>query len=437
MNDSAYRRLVRAWAMYDWANSAFATTVMAALFPLFFRSMARASGVAEADATAYWGYTTSAALVLVALLGPVLGSMADHLGCKKPFVAAFAGLGIAATILFVFLGERSYRLGAILYILGDVGFAGANIFYESLLPHVARRGDMDRVSARGYAMGYIGGGLLLVVNLAWMSHPDWFFMPGTGFAMRASFLSVAAWWAVFSLPLLRHVPEPRVAHLPGEAGGTVRAALQRLRHTAAQVRRYRHLVLFLAAFWLYNDGIGTIQKMALAYGDEIGIDRQDLIAALVITQFVGVPAAFAFGHLAGRLGSKRAILLGLAAYSAIAVAGYFMRTAAHFYGLAFAVGLVQGGTQALSRSLFGAMVPRSQSAEFFGFFSTSSKFAGIIGPVVFGVVSQVMGSSRLSIVSLVVLFVAGAALLTRVDVAEGIRVAEAEDAAFAARAETG
>ena len=429
-SDRTYRRIVRAWVMYDWANSAFATTIMAAVFPLFFRSMAVADGVGEADATAYWAYTTSVALIAVALLGPVLGSAADHLGGKKRFVAVFAGLGIAATTMFVFLGDRSYQLGAILYIVGNVGFAGANIFYESLLPHIARPGDIDRVSTRGYAIGYLGGGTLLLVNAVWMTRPDLFFMPSLGFAVRASFLSVSVWWAIFALPLLRRVPEPVVVRRSGESAGLVAGTVQRLTHTLRNLRAYRQVLLFLVAFWLYNDGIGTIIKMATAYGDEIGIERSDLIAALIITQFVGVPAALVFGRLAGWIGAKRAILLGLAAYTLIATAGYFMRTGAHFYALALAVGSVQGGTQALSRSLFGSMVPRSQSAEFYGFYSTSSKFAGIFGPVAFGLVSQLTGSSRLSIVTLVAFFVVGGALLMRVDVEEGVQVARAEDAAM-------
>ena len=432
--DRAYRRIVRAWVMYDWANSAFATTVMAAVFPLFFRSMAIADGVEGTDATAYWAYTTSAALLIVAILGPVLGTASDHTGGKKRFLSAFAGLGIAATTLFVFLGERSYEAGAVLFILGNVGFAGANIFYESLLPHISRPGDMDRISARGYAIGYLGGGSLLVVNALWMIRPDLFFMPDWGFAVRASFLSVAVWWTVFTLPLLRHVPEPPTMRTPGESASLVAATARRMAHTARQLPRYRQLLLFLLAFWLYNDGIGTIQKMALAYGDEIGIPRTDLVLALIITQFVGVPAAFAFGLLAGRIGAKRSIMMGLMVYATITVAAYFMRTATHFYALAAVVGLVQGGTQALSRSLFGSMVPKSQSAAFFGFYSTSSKFAGIVGPLLFGLVTQGTGTGRFGIISLIVFFTVGGALLMRVDVEEGVRVAREEDAAFAGRA---
>ena len=425
--DRAYNKIVNAWCMYDWANSAFATTIMAAMFPPFYRSMVTAAGRGEADATAYWGYTTSAALLLIAILAPVLGAISDYTGGKKRYVTFFAALGIVGTGLFAFLGDDTYILGTILFIVGNVGFAGANIFYESLLPHIAQKDDIDQISTRGYAMGYVGGGILLIINVLWYMKPEWFFMPGAGFALRASFFSVAVWWAIFTIPLLRNVPEPPAARTGQESVSTLRAGFGRLAHTFRQIARYKQLLLFLVAFWIYNDGIGTIIKMATAYGDEIGIGVTDMTIALVITQFVGIPFSFGFGWLARRLGTKRSILLGIGVYMLISVAGYFMQTATHFYILAFTVGMVQGGTQALSRSLYGTMVPKNQSAEFFGFFSTSSKFAGIAGPLLFGVVSQVAGGSRMSIVSLIIFFIVGGFLLTRVDEQEGIRVAQEEN----------
>jgi UMF1 family MFS transporter len=428
VKDEAHRKIINAWCMYDWANSAFATTIMAAMFPPFYRAMVTATGLGEADATAYWAYTTSIALLLVAVLAPVLGAISDYTGNKKRYIAFFAVLGVVGTGLFVFLGDDTYILGSILFIVGNVGFAGANVFYESLLPHIAKQDDMDQISTRGYALGYVGGGILLVINVLWYMKPAWFFMPDIGFALRASFFSVAVWWALFSIPLFRRVPEPPVVRTRQEGVNVLRAGFARLAHTFRQSRQYKQLMLFLVAFWIYNDGIGTIIKMATAYGDEIGIGLTDMTIALIITQFVGIPFSFGFGWLARRLGTKRSILLGLGVYVLIAIAGYFMQTATHFYILAFAVGMVQGGTQALSRSLYGAMIPKSQSAEFFGFFSTSSKFAGIAGPLLFGVVSQMAGGSRLSIVSLIVFFIVGGLLLTQVNEKEGIRVARAEDA---------
>jgi MFS transporter, UMF1 family len=423
----AYRKIINSWAMYDWANSAFATTIMAAMFPPFYRSLAVNAGLGEANATAAWAYTTSLALLLVAVLAPVLGAISDYTGGKKKFIAFFAGLGIVGTGLFVVLGDESYLLASILFMIGDVGFAGANIFYESLLPHIAEKDDIDQVSTRGYALGYLGGGILLIVNVLWFMKPELFFMPSTGFALRAAFFSVAVWWAVFSIPLFRNVPEPPVVRIERRDVNFVKAGFRRLGHTFGQIRRYRQLLIFLGAFWIYNDGIGTIIKMATAYGDEIGIGLTDMTLALIMTQFVGIPFSFGFGWLARRLGTKRSILLALGVYVLISIAGYFMQTALHFYILAFMVGTVQGGSQALSRSLYGTMVPKSQSAEFFGFYSTSSKFAGIIGPLIFGVVSQLAGASRLSILSVIVFFVVGGFLLTFVDEEEGRRVARQED----------
>ena len=428
MDDKAYGKIINAWCMYDWANSAFATTIMGALFPPFYRALVTESGLAENTATAYWGYTTSIALLVIALIAPVLGAIADYTGGKKRYVAFFAGLGILATAAFAFIGTDTWLLASILYIGGNVGFAGANIFYESLLPHIARKGDIDQVSTKGYALGYVGGGILLVINVLWVMKPQMFGMPDLAFALRTSFFSVSVWWGLFSIPLFRHVPEPPAAREIGLAIHPVKAGFSRLATTFREITRYKQLLIFLIAFWIYNDGIGTIIKMATAYGDEIGIELTDMIIALIITQFVGIPFSFLFGTLAKKIGTKRSILLALGVYTLISIGGYFMCTAIHFYVLAFLVGTVQGGSQALSRSLYGAMVPQHKTAEFFGFFSTSSKFAGIAGPLLFGVVSQIAGQSRLSIVSLIIFFIVGGLLLTRVDVEEGIRVGQATTA---------
>jgi len=425
------RRANRAWCFYDWANSAFATTVMAALFPPFFRELAIAAGRGEAEATALWGYVTAGALLLIAITAPLLGAVADVVGGRKRFLAFMAGLGVLATGLFATLGTDGWRTAAVLYVAANFGFAGSIIFYESLLPGLARGRDMDRLSAQAYGLGYAGGGLLLVLNLMWVMHPDWFGMPDKGFAIRASFVSVAVWWGLFSLPLFRFVPEPpAIPRGPGEASGTVLTlGFRRLVATLKEISRYRQLVMFLVAYWIYNDGIGTIVKMATAYGSEIGIGMTDLIGALVLTQAVGIPFAILFGRLARRAGPKRAILLALAVYLVISIFGFFLSTAPQFYVLAGLVGTVQGGAQALSRSLFASMVPRHRTGEFFGFYSSSGKLAGVAGPLVFGLVSQGTGTSRLGILSLVVFFAVGGWLLTRVDVAAGqaaARQAEAE-----------
>jgi UMF1 family MFS transporter len=426
--DRDYQRVVNAWAMYDWANSAFAVTILTAVFPVYYRSLVLDSGGAPADATAYWAYTTSLSLLVVAVIGPWLGAAADLAGATKRFLAVALALGVCGTASLALIGGSMFILASLLFTVANFGFASGNIFYESLLPHVVRFDDLDRVSARGYALGYLGGGLLLVINALWLARPDWFWMPNREFALRLCFVSVALWWLVFSLPLFRRVEEPGTPARLQPRGGVFAAGFRRLAGTLREVRRYRQLVIFLVAFWLYNDGISTIIKLAAAYGDEIGVDHNDMLIALILTQFIGFPCSLAFGALASRFGAKRSILVGLAAYILISVAGFFIQHAWHFYALAAMVGVVQGGTQALSRSLFTTMVPKNHSTEFFGFFSTGEKMAGIVGPILFGVIGQLTGSSRWGIVSLTVLFVAGAFLLTRVDEEEGRRVAATAEA---------
>ena len=424
-----YRRVVNAWAMYDWANSAFAVIILTAVFPVYYRSLATTAGYAAEDATAYWAYTTSLSLLVVALVGPVLGAIVDIIGGKKQFLGVALALGAWGSLSLAFLGNDTFLLGALVFAIANLGFAGGNIFYEALLPDVARVDDIDRVSARGYALGYLGGGLLLIINIFWLLRPDWFWMPDREFALRASFASVAVWWVVFALPLFCSVPEPVSRRRTPVSLSVITKGLQQLHRTLSRIRHYKELALFLLAFWIYNDGIGTIIKIATAYGDEIGIDHNQMLIALVLTQLIGFPCTLGFGLLARLLSAKQAILLGLAAYMMISIAGFFMTNAWHFYALAVAVGIVQGGTQALSRSLFATMVPKTRTTEFFGFYSTGEKVAGIVGPTIFGLAGQLTGSSRWGIVSVIVLFIAGAALLWRVNELEGRRVAEAvEDA---------
>jgi UMF1 family MFS transporter len=419
------------WALYDWANSAFATTIMAGVLPVYYASVAGA-GLSGNTASVYWGYTTAVGLILIALVAPVLGAIADYVGAKKRFLAGFLGLGTVFTALLFFTGQGQWLLTSVLFIAANVGFAGANIFYDSLLPHVAGDDSQDRLSSAGYALGYLGGGLLLVVNLAWIVSPSTFGISDTATASRLAMLSVAVWWTVFSIPLFLYVdePEPRSRESHEEDLSPVRAGFGSLRSTFAEIRRYRQLFVFLLAFWLYADGIGTIIKMATVYGAEIGIGQQALIGALVLVQFLGIPFAFAFGSLADRIGTKRGIFLGLLVYVGVSVGGYFISEAWHFWVLAAVVATVQGGTQALSRSLYSSLVPPSQSSEFFSFFSISSKFAGIFGPLLFSVIGQATGSSRVSILSLLIFFVGGMVLLWFVDVDEGRRAAREAQAAI-------
>jgi UMF1 family MFS transporter len=352
----------------------------------------------------------------------MLGAIADYSGAKKKFLFAFAAIGIVFTCLLALVGKGDWQLASFFFIFGYIGFSGSIIFYESLLPHICGPEDIDQVSSKGFSIGYLGGGLLLALNLAWILRPRMFGMADTEVATRFSFLSAGIWWAVFSIPLFRHAPEPVATRIIGQVN-PVHAALERLSRTFHNIRQYKELTRFLLAFWLYSDGIGTVIKMATVYGAEIGIGRNALIGALLLVQFVGAPCTMAFARLAKPLGVKRALFLALGIYCIVSVGGYFMTRAWHFWLLAVIVATAQGGAQALSRSLFARMVPKARSAEFFAFYSVSSKFAGIVGPFLFAVIGQITGTSRLSIVSLLVFFIGGAYLLSRVNVEAGMRAA--------------
>ncbi|MSR21949.1 MAG: MFS transporter [Gemmatimonadetes bacterium] len=433
------RRDVRAWAMYDWALSAQETTIAVAVFPIYFLSVAAADLPATVAAQSI-AYANSAEIALVALLSPVLGAMADYAAVKKRLLASFMMGGVLATAAMFLVQRGDHLLAVVLFMLAGLGAQGSRVFYEALLPHLAGEADMDRVSTAGYALGYVGGGILLALNLAWIQHPSWFGLPsGPGLSpgeatlpARLAFLSVSVWWALFSIPLFRSVREPAARMETDERRGMnpARVGFARLVETFGELMSYRQAFLMLLAFLIYNDGISTIQKMATTYGTEIGIGQGDLIAAILIVQFVGIPFTFLFGLMAGRMGAKRSILAGLLVFMGISVFGYFLRTATQFYFLALLVGLVQGGTQALSRSLFASIIPRHKSGEFFGFYSVFSRFAAVFGPLVFGLVLSATGTSRSAILSIVVFFIVGGGLLLFVDVEEGKREAARAEAAL-------
>jgi UMF1 family MFS transporter len=415
---------LRAWAMYDWANSAFQCTIITAVFPIYYASVA-AAGVP--NATARFAFATTLALTVIAIVSPVLGAYADFAGAKKRMLAGCMAVGVSATAGMVLIGRGDYRLAEWLFVIANIGISGSFVFYDSLLPFVAREDELDRVSSAGYALGYLGGGLLLVLNLLWISKPGWFGLPGADAAARLSFLSVALWWVVFAIPLFRRVPEPaghrsaRTLH----ARGPVSASLLQLFGTIRELRRYRQAALMLLAFLIYNDGIGTIIRMAGVYGTELQLPQSVLIASIVLVQFVGIPFAFLFGHVGERIGAKRAIFVALVVYVGISILGYRMTRPWEFVLLALLVGTVQGGSQALSRSLFASMIPRDKSSEFFGFFAVFEKFAGIFGPALFAITVTITGSSRSAILSVIAFFIVGAALLAAVDVEAGQRAARA------------
>ncbi|MFC2055343.1 MFS transporter [Chloroflexota bacterium] len=646
-----YNRRIWAWTMYDWANSAFATTILAAVLPIYFSQVAGATLPSATVATAYWSTGLSISLIIIAVLAPILGTISDVMRGKKRFLAIFVGIGIISTALLVFVQTGDWVLAAIFGILGRIGFSGANVFYDALLPHVAREQDRDWVSTRGYAMGYLGGGLLLALNVVMIQ-----FLPGT-WGPRLSFLSVAIWWAVFSIPIFMRVPEPPAATVKLKRGeNVISVSFQRLWDTLLDISRFRELFKFLVAFLIYNDGIGTIIGLAAIYGTELGFGMVELILALLLVQFVGIPFSLIFGRLpggtdkrrpiylafviynlialplagiisarvfpadeigaqpepylstevavgeglytvdsdafqysgtwhkitvpdaetgaktditlrsaaepgegydflfngqrvevvytmgpdhgiwevfldgnplldpadgmaqtidaynptvrydvtqtfvseepgehiislintsshnpdsrgnvitlvgikvlpaqrqsdlvkiigliliveaiglvlaflfgrllfsglAGSLNTKRSILLALTFYAVIAVWAFFLNSVIEFWFLAWMVAVVQGGSQALSRSLFAAMSPASQSGEFFGLYGIMEKFSAVIGPLIFASVGILFGSSRPAVLSLIVIFVLGGYLLSRVNVDEGQRIAQLEDKA--------
>jgi UMF1 family MFS transporter len=430
------RKDLRAWAMYDWANSAFQTTIVAAVFPIYFHRVA-AADLAPAVATSRFAWATTIAILIVAIVAPLLGAIADYAAVKKKLLALFMGIGVASCAAMFWIERGDWSLALVLFVIGNVGVAGSIVFYESLLPHLAGEDQLDRVSSAGYAVGYLGGGVLLAINLVMIQRPELLGIADAGVATRLAFVSVAAWWLVFSIPLFRHVPEPRRQVEADERpnASAVLTGARRLAETFRELRRYRQAFLLLLAFLIYNDGIQTIIRMATTYGTEIGLPQSAMITALLMTQFIGVPCAFLFGMVAERTGAKPAVFAGLAAYAVITVLGYFMTTATHFFVLAGLVGLVQGGTQALSRSLFASMIPRHKSSEFFAFFGVFERYAGILGPAIFAWVVDRTGTSRNAILSIILFFVVGAALLAFVDVASGRRAARAADEGLTAPAE--
>jgi UMF1 family MFS transporter len=413
----------RAWAWYDWANSVYFTTVITAVFPAFYAGVA-AKGLEPAQASGRFALITTISVLFVAVISPILGALADYSGVKKRLLGIFMTIGVTSCALMVLIGEGDIMLASVLFFVGNIGVSGSTVFYDSLLPHVARPEETDRVSSAGYMMGYISGGVLLLINLAMILQPATFGFASAASATRASFVSVAIWWAVFSIPLFLSVPEPPAAG-PGDGGFAIGIAFTRLARTFREIRRYRHAFLLFIAMLLYQDGIQTVIRLSSVYGLEVGIDQNAQIAAFVMVQFVGIPCAFLFGMLGTRFGTKNCIFFAIGVYIVAVGIAYFMTTATHFFMLAFLVALVLGGSQALSRALFARLVPHDRTSEFFGFYAVSERFATVFGPILFTISVAITGSSRTAILAIIALFVAGAWVLSMVDEAEGIRAASA------------
>ncbi len=403
-----------AWAFYDWANSAFITTVMVAFFPIFFRKY-WANGLPSEDITLHLGSANALASLSIMLLAPFLGTIADQGGIKKPMMAGFVTLGVCATLGLTLVGESQWQWAMFAFVLAVVGFLGANIFYDALLVDVAEEKDFNRVSALGYGLGYLGGGLLFALCVLLTLKPDWFGLADKITAVRWAFGVTAVWWALFSIPLWWWVREraPVQAVRP-PLFTLLQQSVTQLRETFRHIRQLRVVWLFLLAYWFYIDGVDTVILMSVDYGKALGFADDSLITALLITQFIAFPAALAFGWLGNRIGAKRGILVGLAGYVGITVMASQMTEAREFYLLAGAVGLVQGGVQALSRSLYASLIPQDQAAEFFGFYNMLGKFAAILGPLLVAWIGALTNSPRLGLLAVLLLFGLGAWLLWKV-----------------------
>ena len=422
MNRPGNRQIV-SWALYDWGNSAFALVIMAGFFPVFFKQY-WSTGAHVTQSSFYLGIANSSASLVIVILAPLLGAIADQGGGKKRFLLFFTLLGATMTAMLYGIEQGAWPVAMGIYILATIGFSGGLIFYDALIVDVAPRQQLDFVSGLGYACGYLGGGLLFAFNILMTLNPGWFGLADASEAVRWSFLMVAVWWVLFSIPLFLFVKEPKPAGTAYEKPvATLRRAIRQLSGTFREIRRLRVVFLFLLSYWLYIDGVDTIIKMAVDYGMALGFDSNSLIMALLITQFVAFPAAIAFGILGKRLGAKTGIYIAIAVYLVVVVWASRMEREWEFYAMAVTIGLVQGGIQSLSRSFYARIIPADKAGEFFGFYNMLGRFAAIFGPLLMGWVSIITGNPRLSILAIAVLFVLGLFLLLLVNEQEGRRMA--------------
>ncbi len=430
------KRTIFAWAFYDWANSAFTTTVMAVFFPILFKQYWSA-GIDVNLSTFRLGLANALASLVVAAMAPVLGAFADYSGRRKGLLICFTYLGVLMTATLPLVPQTHWLLALCVYACGAIGYSGSVAFYDSLLPQVAPPDRIDQVSSLGYALGYLGGGILLAFDVLMTSKPALFGLADATQAVKASFVSVALWWGIFALVTFAWVPaDTKPRSLP--LGQQITTGWRKVRNTLMKIRQLKVLFTFLLAYWCYIDGVDTIIRMAVDYGMSIGFGRNDLIAALLITQFIGFPSALVFGQLGKHWGVRRAIYLTLAVYMAVTIWGAMMSSPAEFYLLAAVIGLVQGGIQALSRSYYSRLIPHEHSAEFYGFYNMLGKFAAIVGPLLMGLTGLIVKrlllppaptseqitatgllATRMGIVSVLLLFIAGGVLFYFVDEEKG------------------
>ena len=398
------------WALYDWANSAFATTVMAGFFPIFFKSY-WASDLSDAESTFAIGSINSLVGLLIAFSAPILGAFADAGDSKRKFLFSFIFLGVIATGYLFFIPESSWKLAVIFYGIGVIGFSGGNIFYDSLLVTVSKEKERNRVSALGFSLGYLGGGILFLLNVVMFLYPNWFGLEDQIEAVLWSFLLVAVWWFIFSLPIYLNVKEPRQNSNNKKINTIIADAFGNLLNTARSIKKFKSAVIFLLAYFLYMDGVDTIIRMATSYGSDIGLSATSMIQALLLTQFIGFPATLVFGYYADKFGYKYSLSFAIIVYIIVVLFSSQMDTALEFYMVASVIGLVQGGVQAISRSFFSTLIPGNKAAEFFGFYNFIGKSSVFLGPFMVSGIALITGSPSYGILSLLILFIPGLILL--------------------------
>jgi UMF1 family MFS transporter len=425
-----HKKTIFGWCMYDWANSAFATTIMAAVLPIYFVSIVPEGGVDitflgrtfHTFATPLWSFSITIAMFIVALSAPVLGAIADYSRAKRRFLIFYTYLGAIFTALLVTVGYGDYLRASLFFIIALIGFAGGNVFYNAFLPEIAPEGEREYVSGKGFAYGYLGGGILLILNLLMIQKHSWFGIPDMAWGSRLAFLTVGIWWGVFAIPTFLYVRDKKdtvVKHVRYISHG-----FKSLADTLRKIQYFKELLKFLISFLIYNDGVQTVIVMAVIFGrDELGFGVLTLIGCLLMVQIIGIPSALLMGKLAQRIGEKRTLYICLAVYCIIVIYGYFITKPVEFWVLGFLVGLVQGGSQAISRSLYSSLLPVKHSAEFFGFFAIANRFASVFGPLVFGLVAALTGSVRNAILAVIAFFIVGFVILVTVDVEGGKRAA--------------
>lgn len=403
-----YLKQERSWMLYDLANSAFSIIVSTAIFPIYFKSVAESAGVSSVDGTAYYGYAVSLATFILALLGPVLGTIADYKGMKKKFFVFFFALGVLGTASLA-LPFASWVLLAVFYVIATVGSSGANIFYNSFLTDITEEKRFDEVSAKGFAVGYIGSVIPFVAAIAIIFLAQAGIIPlSVGAASQIAFLITALWWGLFTIPFLKNVKQVYYVEREGQI---ILGSFKRLWQTFKDIRQYRNILIFLIAYFFYIDGVGTIINMSTAYGTDVGLDATGLLVALLVVQIVAAPFAVLFGKLARKFGRKNMLYVAILVYTFVCIFALFLDTLIEFWFLALMVGTVQGGIQAISRSFYASMVPKDKSNEFFGFYNIFGKFASVLGPFLLAVTTQLTGSSTYGVFSIIILFIIGFVVL--------------------------